>query len=277
MDFKPHTIHFNGRSSRYYTKNRQGKRYTYSDAEVKDLVKGGSILNLKHHYQRFKNFFQLSKNVIHGHQVRKVKDKHALSKNRQVGAQLAKAAYTKSAPKGFSVYRQHAKGHYTIYKQNTPRGKKARYTIGYRGTKVSSGSDLYQDLKIAVGKNAPRIKELEPEIKQFLSNHPRAIVSMAGHSLGSHMALHHFSTMKGKHKNLKNAYLYALPGTPFRVGKHKSNVQKHLSDKRVMVTVKDNDPVSLGLNYKAANMVALKNDSGHLVSVANHAATNFST
>ena len=275
MNFKPHTIHLNGRSGRYYSKNKAGKRYTYSDEEMKDLLKGGSIFNLKHHYQRFKNFFSLTKKVIHGHGGRKVRDKTQLSKNRKVGAQLAAAAYKKSAPKGFSVYRRHSEGYYTIYKQNTPVGKQARYTISYRGTKVS-GSDLYQDLKIAVGKNAPRIKQLEPEIKQFLTNHKKAVVSMAGHSLGSHLALHHFSSMKGTHKNLKNAYLYALPGSPLRVGKHKSDTAKHLSDKRVMVTVRDGDPVSLGMQ-KPANLVSLKNDSGKLVSLQNHGTKNFST
>ena len=275
MNFKPVSIHFNARSNRYYSKNKGGKRYTYRDEEFKDLLKGGSVFNLKHHYQRFKNFFALTKNVVKGHGGRKVKDKTNLSKNRQIGAQLAAAAYKKSAPKGFSVYRRHSKGHYTIYKQSTPRGKQERYTIGYRGTKLSSTSDLYQDLKIAVGKNAPRIKELEPEIKQFLKNHPKAIVSMAGHSLASHVALHHFSKFKQSHKNLKNAYLYALPGTPFRVGKHKSDTQKHLSDKRVAVTIKDNDPVSLGLNYKPANLVSLKNDSGQLVAFQNHGTKNF--
>ena len=278
MDFKPVSIHFHSRSHRYYSKNKEGKKRFYNEAETKDLLKtGGSVFNLKHHYQRFKNFFSLAKNVAFGHGGRKIKDKHAMSKNRKIGAQLADAAYSKSkVPKGFSVYRRHKNNYYTIYKQNTKRGKPERYTIAYRGTKVTSGNDLYQDLKIAVGKNAPRINELSSEIKQFLTNHDKAIVSMTAHSLGSHIALNHFSRYKKKHKNLKSAYLYALPGTPLRVGKHREEMQKQLSDKNVAVTIKNADPISMGLsNYNPKNLVTLKNDSGKLVSVGNHGTSNF--
>ena len=279
MDFKPVSVHFHSRSHRFYSKNRQGKKRFYSDDEARDLMKtGGSVFNLQHHWQRFKNFFSLAKNVAFGHgSGRKIKDKHAMSKNRQIGAQLADAAYNKKVPQGFSVYRRHKKGYYTIYKKDTPLGKPERYTISYRGTKLSSGSDLYQDLKIAMGKNAPRAKELTPEIQQFLKNHDKAIVSMTGHSLGSHLALEHFSKFKNKHKNVKNAYLYALPGTPFRVGRHRSDMQKQLRDGRVEVSIKNGDPVSMGLgNYSPKNMVTLKNDSGKLVSIGNHGTDNFS-
>ena len=160
-----------------------------------------------------------------GHGGRRVRSKEALAKNRRVGASLAAAAYTKKAPKGFSVYRRQKDGHFTIYKQDTRPGTQDRFTIGYRGTRPSSGSDLYQDYKLTMGAIVPRSKQLAPEIDQFLKNHPNSIVSMAGHSLGSHLALDHFSRFKGRYKNLKNSYLYALPGTPLTVGKTMSKTR----------------------------------------------------
>ena len=275
--FLPVSIHVHSGSSRLYVKNKAGKKRYYKDDEVKDLMKtGGSIVGLRDHYQRFKNFFSLVKNTVVGHSGRKVASKEALAKNRRVGASLANAAYGRSAPQGFSVYRRHKKGHFTIYKQDTKRTEPERFTIGYRGTRVTSGSDLYQDYKLALGKNVPRANELAPEINQFLKNHPNSIVQMAGHSLGSNLALNHFSRFKNKHKNLKGAYLYALPGTPMDVGKKHASMRRQLSDKRVAVTVKNGDPVSIGpAGYRPKNMVTIKNDKLSPISVRNHGTSNF--
>lgn len=275
--FLPVSIHVHGRDSRIYAKNKAGRKRYYKPEETKDLLKtGGSVFGLKDHYQRFKNFFSLLKNTVVGHGGRRVKDKTKLSKNRKIGAQLAEAAYSKKAPQNFRVYRRERNGHYTIFRQDTKPRQQERYTIAYRGTRPTSGSDLYQDLNLALGKTVPRAKQLSPEIDQFLSNHKNAIVSMAGHSLGSNIALDHFTKFKSKHRNLKNAYLYALPGTPMSVGQQHAATKKALSDKRVEVTVKNGDPVSIGLaDFKPKNLVTLTNDSGLPISIRNHGTKNF--
>ena len=277
MDFKPHTLHFDAKKNRLYSKNKQGRKYVYSHAEARDLVTGGSIFNLKHHYQRFKGVLRTLKATFLGHSGKKTKTVEKFDTNRKVAAHLADAAYSGKAPKGFEVFKRGPKGRYTIFKQKTKSGPD-RFTISFRGTQMNK-SDLWNDVKIAMGKLPYRTKELLPEVEKFVQAHPQSVINLAGHSLGAAIAVETRERLKKKgYSQLKNAYAFSLPGSPNVVGKSKEKLQKALSDGKNIVTYKSGDPVSAGLEgYKIKNKEVLAGTSRHIVKLQHHKMKNFIT
>ena len=268
--FQPVTVHFNTKTNKLYCKNKAGRKHVYTNAQAKDLVTGGSLFNIQHHWQRFRGVAKTLKAMVLGNHGKKTKSAQDMDTNRKVGARLAQAAYSGKAPEGFEIHSKRKDGRMTIFKE---KGKN-RYTVGFRGT-VPKKSDLWNDLKITAGKVPHRTKELLPEVEDFLKKNPKAIVNFSGHSLGAAVAVEARERLKHKYSNLKNAYAYALPASPFAVGEARKKYQNAVSDRKNIVTHVSGDPVSAGLeDFRVGNRVIISGKSKHLLKLSHHSISN---
>ena len=190
---------------------------------------------------------------------------NTLDDDRKHHAFFAHAAYDPTRKEVFDYDRmdQHSTHEVSFYKQ---RGKN-KYVIGIPGTQPKLGKqllrDLRSDLAVVRNKEIERVSTVQPLIERFLKTHPKARVNLSGHSLGGSTSMHVFDNLKKKHKQLKKNYAYNPGVSPVSLGrgskKGKEKLKKMAKDSRQVLTVMDNDPVSIFIKaYDAKNLATVR-------------------
>jgi len=198
-----------------------------------------------------KTLFKTVWNLLGGNTItrlfKKNKKQRKLGKEQIDAARLVSASYKKDRPDNVGDWKR-MDAYDSEYGSFWQKGDD--YFLSVRGTKLRF-KDLWKDGKLMLGSESQHNEKLEDSIDRFIKEHPSAKFDVAGHSLGTELAMNYLNTIG--FNNVDDIYLFNPASSP---AQGKDHVMQNINNSKVELFLNSNDPVS---NFYSQNIDHEKN------------------